>query len=136
AALTASAMASPRPAATIRRLAAFSLVLIVALLLSQVSTPAFKVWMASEAPRPRLHRLQQFGRRALWGRGRLARSWGTERGANGPPGLPEHPNASRRCRRWENLSSPPRERSQRWKPGFSGCCAPAREPPRRQSGYA
>ena len=65
AALTASAMASPRPAATIRRLAAFSLVLIVALLLSQVSTPASKVWMGSQAPRPRLHRLHQFGRRAV-----------------------------------------------------------------------
>src|SRR5262249_54743112 len=73
---------------------------------------------------------------AMWVRWRLAMSWGTERGANGPPGLPEHPNASRRCRRWENLSSPPCERSQRWKPGFIGCCAPARARPRRHSGYA
>src|SRR5262249_52091884 len=100
-------MASPRPAATIRRLAAFSLVLIVALLLSQVSTPASNGWMGSQAPRLRLLRLHRFGRRDG--------GQGAARLAVGHQGvlwaLPEHPNASYRCRRWENLNFPPGKES-------------------------
>src|SRR5262249_3845455 len=77
AALTATAMASARPAATIRRLVAFSLVLIVVSLHSSLHQHPEFGWVHRLHVRACIAFKSSAG--ALWGRERLARSWGTER---------------------------------------------------------